>query len=171
MISRNHSGSRCVARALLALALLALPTRAQDSPLALMIGTWDVRVEIRRPEPAVVTYRERYAWALGGKYVLGRTEGRSDGEEDLILGTFDPDADGYPFWFFSSTGSYIYLPPGRWDARRRALVFENPANWELEYRTVATYPDDRTREWSVLVKDWKGTVLSEQYGRATRVRE
>jgi hypothetical protein len=105
---------------------------------------------------------------LGGEFLEGRTEGRADGVEDLIVGTYDQHAEGYPFWFFSSSGTYLYLAPGKWDARSRTLELTNPAGSDITYTPRVTFPDARTRRWTIVIKDWKGTVLVRQQGRAVR---
>ena len=149
-------------------ALLATSVGADQDPLDLLVGRWDVRVETTRPRSSVLTYSEVYEWVLDRHFLMGRTLQKSDGTEDIVYGTYDARADGYPFWIFSSTGTYTYLAPGKWDARKRRWTWTNPANTDIYYNTQVDFPDDDTRRWSVLVKDWKGTVILEQEGVATR---
>ena len=124
-----------------------------------------------RPEKSEVTYTETYEWVLDHKFLKGQTDNESHGEKSISYGTYDPNVDGYPFWIFSSTGTYIYLVPGRWDARTRTLEWKNPPDSDLAYVTRVVFTDDRTRRWTVLVKDWKGTVLVQQEGSAVRRRD
>lgn len=167
-------GSRSFARELAAIALGAAlaapgtPALAEGEALDLFVGRWEARVETTRPQPAVLTYTEVYEKVLGGKYLQGRTSEKSDGTEDIILGAYDPEARGYPWWLFSSTGTYLFLAPGTWDARSRTLEFRNPPGMDISYVSRVVFRDDRTREWTVLIKDWRGSVVLEQHGRAER---
>jgi Protein of unknown function (DUF1579) len=142
--------------------------RADDDGLDLLVGRWEARVETLLPQPAELTYTETYRWVLDGKFLEGRTTGRTDGFEDIIYGTYDPQTDGYPFWFFSSSGTYLYLAPGTWDARTRTFEWKNPANSDVSYLTRVVFPDARTRHWTIVIKDWKGKVLVQQEGHAVR---
>lgn len=148
---------------------LSLPfARAADNPLDLFLGQWDVRVETTRPEPAVVTYKEQYEWILDGMFLRGETYDKSDGVEDLIVGAYDNNGKGHTFWIFSSTGDFLYLPPGDWNQRKRRFTWKNPQNSDISYRTVVEFPDNRTRRWTVTVRDWAGKILVEQNGFAER---
>jgi hypothetical protein len=141
---------------------------ADEGGLEMFVGHWDVRVQILQPERQVLNYRETYERVLGGKFVRGHTEGKPDGTEDIVFGTYDAKVDGYPFWVFSSSGSYTYLPPGRYDARRRTMDWTNPSEWDVVYRSRCVYADGRTRRCELTIKDWKGKVLLEQEWTATR---
>lgn len=148
--------------------LIAPGARADEGVLELLVGRWDARVKTLRPQPAELTYTETYDWVLDHKFLRGRTENKSDGTEDVSYGTYDTNAGGYPLWIFSSSGAYLYLAPGTWNARTRTLEWKNPPNSDLIYNTKVVFPGDGTRHWTVLVKDWKGTVLLQQEGRAVR---
>jgi hypothetical protein len=146
----------------------ASAARAGYEVLDLLIGRWDVRVKTLKPAPADVTYREKYEWVLGRKYLRGQTFDKSDGTEDISFGTYDAKFDGYPFWIFSSSGTYLYLAPATWDARTRTMEWTNPPNSDVYYNTRVKFTD-KGRHWTVQVKDWKGTVLLHQEGNAVRV--
>ncbi|MBU4263694.1 MAG: hypothetical protein KKC76_17705 [Proteobacteria bacterium] len=89
-------------------------------------------------------------------------------ENDVIFGTYDRHADGYPFWIFSSSGSYIYLPPAKWNPRKRAMEWENPKESDIIYRSRCHFPDKNNRDCWLIMKDWKGKVLLELEWRAVR---
>lgn len=141
---------------------------ADYSVLDLYAGRWDVQVRTLQPEQVNVTYSETFEWVLNRKFLVGKTENKSDGTEDISYGTYDEQTKGYPFWIFSSSGTYIYLAPATWDARTRTMEWKNPPNSDIFYHTQVVFPDDKTRHWTVLVKDWKGTVLLHQKGNAVR---
>lgn len=144
---------------------------AADEVLDLFVGHWNVRVKTLKPVEAETAYTEKYEWVLNGQFLAGRTQNKADGTEDIIYGTYDPKFKGYPFWIFSSSGTYLYLAPGTWDASRRALEWRNPANSDISYRTEVVFTDDKTRRWTVVIKDWKGTVILRQEGVAVRSDE
>jgi hypothetical protein len=131
-------------------------------------GTWDATLKTTRPTRSVVTYTETYTWVLGGRFLHGDTGLKSDGVRDTIMGTYDPASGGYPFWIFSSSGVWFYLSPGSWNEASRTLQWKNAHDMTVSYQSRCTFSDAKTRRWSVLVKDWKGSVLLEQEGSAVR---
>jgi hypothetical protein len=154
-----------------ALSIICPTVRADQSVLELFLGQWNVRVRTLQPAPAEVTYVETYAWVLDRKFIRAETTQKSDGTSDVVFGTYDPKAQGYPFWVFSSTGSYSYLAPGKWDASRRILEWKNPPNWDVYYVARCRFPDRANRACTLLLKDWKGKVLLEQTIHAVRRSE
>jgi hypothetical protein len=149
-------------------ASLASMAGADPGPLELLVGRWEARVQTHQPEAATVTYVETYRSVLGGGFIEGRTEQKSDGTEDRVFATHDAQSDSYLFWVFSSAGKFVNLPPAKWDARARSLDWTNPWNSDISYSTRVVFTENNAREWTVLVKDWKGTVLLRQSGRAVR---
>jgi hypothetical protein len=145
----------------------ATAARAGNEVLDLLVGRWDVRVKTLKPVPAEVTYSEQYEWVLGGKFLRGQTSNKSDSTVDISFGTYDAKSDGYPFWIFSSSGTYIYLAPATWDARTRTMEWKNPPASDVYYNTKVVFTE-KGRHWTVLVKDWKGVVLQHQEGNAVR---
>ncbi len=162
------NGAAVVGVLLLGCLLFATAVSASDEVLELFVGTWDAKVTTLEPVRAEVTYRETYEWVLGGKFLEGKTSNKSDGTTDISLGTYDAEARGYPYWIFSSSGSYLYLAPGKWNARERTLEWKNPANSDLYYETRVVFTEPGRRRWTVLVKDWRGNVLARQEGSAVR---
>jgi uncharacterized protein DUF1579 len=165
-------GWKIVMTALAALVCLAgAPARADDNALAKYIGRWDVRVKNLQPKGPDVTYIENYQWVLQRKFIRATTEGKSDGTEDLIVAGYDPKTKGYPFWIFSSSGTYVYLPSAAWDARQRIMTWENPPQMDITYRLRCIFPDDNNRRCTLITKDWKGKVLIEQESSAVRRKD
>ena len=151
-----------------ALSAFSAPVRADRSVLELFLGQWNVRVRTLQPAPAELTYVETYGWVLDRKFIRSETRQKSDGTSDVVFATYDEQQKGYPFWIFSSTGSYSYLAPGKWDAGRRTLEWVNPPGWDVTYVARCMFPDRQSRDCSLLIKDWKGRVLLEQEIRAVR---
>ena len=96
---------------------LAPGVHADESVLDRFVGSWKVRVKTLQPAKPDITYTEKYEWVLDHQFLRGRTGRKSDGTEDVIYATYDPQAKGYPFWIFSSSGTYVYLPPATWNGR------------------------------------------------------
>jgi hypothetical protein len=142
--------------------------RADKEVLEYYVGHWDIHAETLQPEPSRTSYTERYEWTLDGRFIQGKTGRKADGAYDVIYGTYDAKADGYPFWIFSSSGSYTYLPPAKWNARERTMEWENPENWDVVYKSRCHFPDRDSRHCSLNMKDWKGKVLLDLKWRATR---
>ena len=47
----------------------------------------------------------------------------------------------------------------------------NPSGLDISYRSLCKFPDLDTRRCTLIVKDWKGAVLSELEWSATRRRD
>jgi len=144
---------------------------ADEGGLDVFVGRWNVHVKTLQPKKSEVTYTEAYEWVLDGQFLRGQTGRKSDGTEDIIFATYDKQSKGYPFWIFSSSGSFTYLAPGTWDARTRTMEWNNPAEFDIAYRSRCIFPDKNTRHCTLMVKDWKGTVLSEVEWSAIRRRD
>jgi len=142
--------------------------QADESVLDNYIGSWDVRVKTLRPAKSEVNYSEVYEWVLGIRFIRGKTGTKTDGSEDIVFGTYDAKSKGYPFWIFSSSGSYTYLPPATWNKRKRLMEWKNPSGWDINYLSRCLFPDKNTRRCSLIMKDWKGKVLLEQAWTAVR---
>jgi hypothetical protein len=141
---------------------------AKANVLELLQGTWNVTLTTTKPKPSVVTYTESYEWVLGHQFLRGNSGTKSDGSQDLVMATYDRPSGGYAFWIFSSSSSWIYLPPGFWDEATRTIEWKSSLNPRISYVSRSVFPDDKTRRWTAVVKDWKGTVLLEQTGTAVR---
>lgn len=136
-------------------------TRADEGGLDVFVGQWDVRVKTLQPEKSESTYTETYEWTLDHQFIRGQTGPKSDGTRDVIYGQYDKNVKGYPFWIFSSSGNATYLAPGTWDAGTRSMEWKNPRGFDISYRSRCIFPDANTRHCTLIMKDWKGTVLTE----------
>jgi hypothetical protein len=160
----------------LSLAIAILSAAVQAGPLALadeggldmFVGRWDLRVQVLQPERKALNYSETYEWVLDRKFVRGHTGRKPDGTEDIIFGTYEAKIDGYPFWIFSSSGSYNYIAPGSFDARNRTMDWKSPGDWDISYQSRCLFPDASTRRCTLIIKNWKGNVLLEQEWVAVR---
>lgn len=139
--------------------------------LDLFTGSWDINAETVQPRPGTAHYSEHYDWVLDGKFIRGETGRKADGSKDIVFGTYDAQADGYTFWIFSSSGSFIYLPPGIWDERHRTMEWRNPKGFDLNYHSSCRFPDRDNRYCELIMKDWKGKVVLELKWHAVRHTE
>jgi hypothetical protein len=167
----TRTGMRCTIAALAALLIVSLAAssaRAQDNMLEKYVGRWNVSVKTLQPQKPDQTYIETYEWMLDRKFVRARTEGKTDGTEDMVVGGYDPKTNGYPFWIFSSSGTFLYLTPGSWDARSRTLEWKSPPISDVSYLGRCIFPDESTRRCTLIIKSWFGKVLLEQESTAVR---
>jgi Protein of unknown function (DUF1579) len=164
---RIRTGIRCASVALLVMGFTATSTHAQDNALEKFVGRWDVRVRTLQPQKPDLSYVETYEWMLDRKFVRARTEGKSDGTEDMVVIGYDQKVNGYPFWIFSSSGTFLYLTPGSWDARNRTMEWKSPPLLDVSYQARCTL-DDNTRRCTLVLKNWLGKVLLEQESIAVR---
>ena len=151
--------------------LVAPPAYPDAGGLEGFVGRWNVRLKALQPQRSEITYTETYEWVLDGKFLRGQTGRKPDGTQDVYYATYDENANGYPFWIFSSSGAYTYLAPGIWNARTRTMEWTNPSGLDISYRSLCKFPDLDTRRCTLIVKDWKGAVLSELEWSATRRRD
>jgi len=159
---------RMIAPLAVALCLTAASAHAQDNALEKFVGRWDVRVKTLQPQKPELTYTETYEWVLGRQFVRARTEGKTDGTEDMIMAGHDPKTNGYPFWMFSSSGSYMSLASGTWDARSRTMEWKSPPLSDVSYHGRCTFTDENSRRCTLILKNWFGRVLLEQESSAVR---
>lgn len=149
--------------------LFGTGVQADRSVLNRYVGSWEVRVKTLHPAKPDLTYTEVYEWVLDRHFIRGKTGKKSDGFEDIIYGTYDAKSDGYPFWIFSSSGDYTYLPPATWNGRRQLMEWKNPSGWDINCSGSCLFPDNNTRRCSLIMQDWKGKVLLQQEWTASRI--
>jgi hypothetical protein len=162
------AAARMITILLSVLCLAASSARAQDNVLEKYVGRWDVTVKTLQPQKSDQTYIETYEWMLDRKFVRAKTEGKADGTEDMVVGGYDPMTKKYPFWIFSSTGTFLYLAPGSWDTRSRTLEWKSPPISDVSYLGRCIFSNERTRRCTLIVKAWFGKVLLEQESTAIR---
>ncbi|HYP69118.1 MAG TPA: hypothetical protein VEP67_12825 [Thiobacillaceae bacterium] len=146
----------------------AAPALADKDVFGRFVGRWDIQAKTTQPQRSKMAYSETYEWTLDGKFIQGRTGRKADGSYDIAYGTYDKKADGYPFWIFSSSGSYTYLAPAKWYSGKQMMEWENPKDWDVAYHSRCYFPDADNRACNLIIKDWKGKVLLEMEWRAVR---
>lgn len=155
----------------LSLCLMTPPTRADKGGLDGFVGRWQVLVHTLQPTRSESSYTETYEWVLEGEFLRGKTGRKSDGTYDIVFATYDEKVDGYPFWIFSSSGSYTYLFPASWDAQKKTMEWKNPPEFDISYQSRCAFPDRNSRQCFLIVKDWRGAVVSELEWSAKRLSE
>jgi hypothetical protein len=86
----------------------------------------------------------------------------------MVVVGYDLKTNGYAFWIFSSSGTFLYLAPGTWDARNRTIEWKSPPLLDVSYQARCMFPDDNTRRCTLVLKNWIGKVLLEQETSAAR---
>ena len=153
---------------ILSVVILGTNVHADEGGLEGFVGSWKVHVKMLHPEKSESTYTETYEWVLDGKFLRGQTERKSDGTQDIIFATYNEQEQGYPFWIFSSSGTYLYLAPATWDSRSRVMEWKNPPQFDISYQSSCNFPDKNSRHCTLIMKDWKGTVLKDLTWSALR---
>ena len=146
------------------------PRAPQLKVLERLRGTWDVTVTTRAPQAGTMTYVEAYEWVLDQRFLRGETSQKSDGTHDIFMATYDPVAKGYRFWMFSSAGSSVELPKGTWDEKTQSMEWKSPPQMDVSFRGQWIFPDKDSRRWTAVLKDWKGNIILDAVGTATRRR-
>lgn len=142
---------------------------ADEGGLENFVGRWEVHMKKTAPEVLEDTYMETYEWTLDGKYLKGETKGKYDGTYDVIYTTYDEKADGYPFWSFSSSGTYWYLAPGTYDRKTKTMEWRNPSGFDVSYNTGCVFVDADARHCALIIKDWKGSIVNQLEWKAFRL--
>ena len=142
--------------------------RARLDVLEHFIGRWQVRLDVLKPQPLAVSYVETYRWMLDRRFVLAEMSEHSRGETALTIATWDPAGDGYPFWIFMSSGAFFPLPAARWDAATRTMHWKSAFGAPVRLDSRCRFTEPALRLCHTVVRDWKGSVLSEQSSRAER---
>ena len=166
LLRRLAAGITCAA-ALIAGALVY----ADEGGLEHFIGRWEVHMKKLAPEVLEDTYIETYTWTLEGKFLKGETRGKYDGTYDVIYATYDEQSGGYPFWSFSSSGTYWYLSPGTYDRRTKTIEWRNPSGFDIAYHAGCVFVDADTRHCALTIKDWKGAVVNQLEWKALRLTD
>jgi hypothetical protein len=152
----------------LSVLLIGAHAYADEGGLEGFVGNWDVHMKMLHPEKSESTYTETYEWVLDGKFLRGQTGQKSDGTQDIIFATYNKQEQGYPFWVFSSAGTYMYLAPATWNSQSRIMEWRNPPQLDISYQSSCNFPDKNSRYCTLIMKDWKGTVLKELTWSALR---
>lgn len=170
MMSKIALYDPIIAALFVLLSFLVSEAHCDQSVLDRYVGKWNVRVKTLQPASPDITYTETYEWVLDHKFLHGVTGPKPDGTRDVVYATYDVQAKGYPFWIFSSSGTYLYLPPATWNRRKHVMEWKNPDKLDINYRGVCDFSDKNLRRCAMVMKDWKGTVLLEQTWTATRIK-
>ena len=130
------------------------------APLAPFIGEW--RVETSLGPPGEVQARAVFEWALGGAFLVQRSEvDVPEAPDSLGVVAADPDGGGYRQHYFDSRG-VVRLYAMTFDGRVWTLTRERPDFTPLEFaqRYTGTFSDDGARvdgRWEIKPpgQDWR----------------
>ena len=100
-------------------------------------------------------------WILSGR-VLQTTSRLSDGNELLILRSYDTSMRKFVVSIWDARGMAVILP-GTWDVDERTLTATTPAG-ESTVSYVSQLTDDDTEKWQIQFTDARGKVLRKLSG-------
>ena len=160
--------------------LVVAAAQAQESRLAdgfkvmnHFVGNWRTEVNDKPskfvPNGGNFTDLESTSRTLNGRFILGRQIRQGSGDKSLWLMTYDPQADNYPFWYFSSSGVLGGEWVGKWDEQTRTWsgkTTDTPAGWTSGGGNH--FPDEKTVKVNVWMKDENGTLLLDSTAGKTR---
>lgn len=145
-------------------------------PLGRFVGTWDTRMTYKSADgpggPAEVKGTGSAEWVHGGRFLrqtwsFGAGGGLPAGSGSTMM-TYDPAAKVYRSWMFFSGGS-VFESEGEWNPKTRTFTWTGGVGRDpMKTTTTATFQNDGSERWSMVVKDKDGKVVNEATGTNTR---
>lgn len=134
------------------------------------VGSWDV--EVTSPDAPLTKGHSSTTWVLGGRFLQGTGELRSQDGSTVVkvttLMTFDTVRKVYRSWTFMSDGS-SFESEGTWQEPTRELNSssrqDSPSGG---FTSKSVFAEDGVENWSMEFKDDKGKVVSQMTGKNTR---
>jgi hypothetical protein len=102
-------------------------------------GTWDVTVTVKKPQPAVVTYKLTSAWVLDQHFLRSESGVKSDGSQEFSMFTYDPASRQYPLMIFYSSGVVAYLQHGEWDGSSSTITWKSGVADPIQFQVRCSF--------------------------------
>ncbi len=143
-------------------------------------GTWNAKGVNKRaewnPEETHFTGRGQFQWILKGQFLSCQarlqTPGQAEDSEFLLLQTYDKEKKVYRRWYFDSAGLFPRSDTtGRWNPNTQTLTWTSDLGEGRTQTVIDRFLDKDTTQWSIVVKDKKGTIFQDTQGTSTRVKE
>ena len=150
-------------------------TAANDPlvPLKMRVGTWIVKSTHKKaawtPKTRTISGVETAKWVLGGTFIQGASEVKSDGIKSLWMMNYDKDAKVYRLWYFDNKNAFpLGNSIGRWDRKSKALTWTMDIGNGNRGRGLWKYIDNDNFSWSMTIHDRDGKLAMDMTGTATR---
>lgn len=132
------------------------------------VGEWKAETVVKSADGKEVTTNDESVmkWTLGGKYLEDRVGGPN---ESLIgLWTYDSEAKVYRAWYFPAGSNKPIVLTGRWDKASRSFTEKVDMGNGNTMTGMHKFVGKNRYEWSGILRDAKGKVLTEYKGTNTR---
>jgi hypothetical protein len=155
--------------------LMHTDVRAQDSSapppemkvLERLVGTWRVENIGKVPEETRSTSITKRELVLGGRFVQ-ETGGPEKGKPTyMCMQTYDSNRKTYRGWFFHESGS-CSESTGTWDESSQTFTFTNRPGGGAMGVTTLHFLDEKTLDFSWIVKDKSGKISFQMEAKAVR---
>jgi hypothetical protein len=133
------------------------------------VGTWDDQATVTIPAPSQLRSSGTAAWALGGRFLQGKSKG-DDNSESMNLFTYDPNRRAVRAWWFSSLG-YTSVSTGDWDEATSTFTFKADDSAPMTVIMTDHFIDDDHREYKVTTQDVDGKVVFQMSAKSTRQKK
>ncbi len=165
--------------------LSGLPSEAQEavtiqqSPelkvLGRFVGSWEWSVLCKpaewTPEDRTITFDHETEWILGGRMIQHKWVWSPGGNKThcTSLMGYDAEKKEYTEWYFDSNGQ---IPRGEgqrtWNEATKAFTSKHRSPHGTSTAQTQRFIDDDTMEWTMVIKDPAGKLLSDMEGTAKR---
>jgi hypothetical protein len=141
-----------------------------NNPLQRYVGSWhgEVCVDGLGVEPSSYTQENTWAWTLGGRFLEERGTD-SNGSSFLGVWSLDARTGKYRAHYFIAPSGDVVVLTHEWNELQR--TFSGSADLGGGVRMLAEdrFLDRDHYEWSIVVQDGAGQIVSRMRGRERRV--
>lgn len=141
-----------------------------ESPLHRFVGSWqgEISVDGSAVEAQRYTQQNSFAWTLGGLFLEERGSG-SNGSSFLGLWSFDSQSGRYRAHYFLAPSRDVVALTHEWQESARTFVGSAELGNGLRMLAEDRFINSDMYEWSIIVQDSAGSMLTRMRGRERRV--
>jgi hypothetical protein len=141
------------------------------NPLHRYVGSWrgQVTVEAGSGKPKTYQQENRFAWTLGGAFLEERGSG-SDGSSFVGLWAFDTKSGKYLAHYFMAPAGDVVALRHEWVEAKQSFVGTADLGGGVQMLAEDRFTSVDSYEWSIIIQDAKGAVLTRMRGQERRVR-
>lgn len=141
-----------------------------ETPLHRFVGSWEgeVSVDGSAIEAQRYTQQNSFAWTLDGLFLKERGRG-SNGSEFLGLWSLDRQSGRYRAHYFLAPSGDVVALTHDWQESERKFVGSAELGNGLRMLAEDRFINPDMYEWSIVVQDAAGGILTRMRGRERRV--
>jgi hypothetical protein len=140
------------------------------SPLSRYVGSWqgEVRVDGAAVDSHCYTQSNTFSWTLEGHFLEERGSG-TNGSSFIGLWSFDAGAGNYrAHYFLAPTGDIVAITH-HWNEQTKTFTGSADLGGGIQLLAEDRFIDPNTYEWSTIISDPTGKVLTRLQAREHRV--